>query len=107
MTIADSKTSPSTQTKSWRERLRGSGAATAGAGGRISGRAIPGIFDGPGGPAGAGGMHKLGADSVDLWIMSAVDTKMPPASAGSGELLDTIVQQHLQSAGGPGEAPAD
>jgi len=39
---------------------------------------------------------KLRRDIADLLVMSTVDQKAPVAAPGSADLLDTIVQEHLQ-----------
>lgn len=70
MTLADSTTS---SRKSWLGVLRRGNAAR-----------------------GAAGLHKPVGDMADLLIMSNIDLKAPPPSPGSADLLDALVQEHLE-----------
>jgi len=45
-------------------------------------------------------------DSTDLLIMSSLDTKPPPAPPGTSDLLDALVQDHLERATEPPDVAA-
>ena len=42
--------------------------------------------------------QKREGDMADLLIMSMLDQKAPPKAAGTGDLLDTLVEDHLSRA---------
>jgi hypothetical protein len=86
MTLAD----PRIKARSWLDALKGASEGSA---------EKPEWGERATGSMGWDAGQKLPGDMADLIVMSTVDEKAPPVNPGGADLLDTLVQEHLERAG--------